>query len=295
MIFTQVENIHLHTSQALDTGTQMLLEKAFSPYKTTLRYYARETIKDLTLKYIGGFSTRLLHIILTNPQLLDLIKGHPEILRLLRDDTKVLNFAIKHPDLLVEFLKNPRKFIVGFIDLKKNFKENLKADEKVNLLIKLKNKNLDSLQKLADTTKVEINTIHENRILKINVNKEPHLLDAEIVAKAHIENPNTQGIIGKLKTFSRKNLNNTGLIPYDQELQPGLITTARAFALNPELLAILGATAATTNKTKIKNPAEKEFELETQSELENSRDETIKSITEICKGEPSTKITANLK
>ena len=289
MVFTQVENIHLHASPVLDTGTKMLLEKAFSPYKTTLRHNARELIKDSALKYIGSFSNRLLRLVLLNPSLLDLIKGNPWILRSLRDNTKLADFVIKHPDLLTEFLESPERFTPGFIDLKKLNNEKLKADEEANLFIKAKNKESASSQK----TKIEINTIQE--IPKARVIKKPHLLEAEIIAKAHIENPNTQGIIGTFKTFSRKSLKNIVSIPHDQELQPELITTARAFALNPELLAMIGAIAATTNKTKIKNPEEKEFELETQSELENSHDETIKSVSEINEIESEAKITANLK
>ena len=85
------------------------------------------------------------------------------------------------------------------------------------------------------------------------------------------------------------------MIPITQEPQSKPNTDIKTFALNPGLLGILAAIAASTNKTKVNNPSEKEFDIETQSELENTHEETIKGISEASGTELTSKITANLK
>jgi hypothetical protein len=130
---------------------------------------------------------------------------------------------------------------------------------------------------------------------KTKMSMESHKLEPAIIAKAHIENPNTRSSIGEFKLFSKNDLRKIPTVPNEQELQSSFNAAARAYALNPALFGIMSAISATVNYLKIKNSEEKQFETETQSELENAHEETLKEVSKVSSSDPTKRISTNLR
>ena len=274
MINTQVEKINPISSFEADKSLQLLLEKAYSPYKPTLKKQVRE---DSLLKYLYNYSKRLYELAIKNPNVLTLIKAHPEILNELYRNDKLLDFILRHPSMLEDYIKDPKKFTNAISEEGPAKTNKAQQSDSFNRNIKVKIKEQSLTNKEVNITK----NINENKTAAY----EPHELEPSIIAKAHIENPNTRASIGIFRNLSTNGLRN---------IESPTIST-RGFSSNPALAALLGAASATANFLKIKSSEEKRFETETQSELENSRQETLEEVSGVQRSETSNRISTKLQ
>ena len=279
-----------------DKKVEQIAHRIISPYKVTLKDSAQINLKDSLLREIASFSFNFLAIVLTTPALLNVIRGNVRILFLLKNN----------PDLLREVLKNPQKLydlkFSSSTEIKKALNP-LKYEKKENSS-NVKNSGAEKSYKkryLSETLNRNESVVKQPPVSKSsqNVNLKPHKLEAEVIAKAHVENPNINSGVGNFKSISRVDTKGTSHLPHDLELQPELVTTARAFVFDPRLQALLAPLTVISNKTKrLSNNSgdDDDFEVENSEErAESLKDLDIEKITEVTETQATSKINVNLK
>lgn len=286
MTFSPIESIHAFSAHDRSHDVQISkLHKSKNPFST-----------------VAGVNFELIQLARINPGILDMLRKNPAIIRLLNESPSLLQQLIKDPISLQRFLINPSDFL-SQLSKSKQFKSDLKpekqdksvAQEQLNSLVRSKQRKQDLMAKENITAKTEAKSTSQNQ-----VNSNPHRLESAIMAKAHVENPNTQRSLGEFRFLNRGDLRTSGLIPHDQELQPNLVTTARAFALNPDLLKMMSGEAIALNRTKklsgTGNPDDDDYEIENETEEAlSTKEEIIEKIIKVNNAEPVNKALAGLK
>jgi hypothetical protein len=281
-----IENIGPISQQGNERNLQLLLDRAYSPYKSTLRTQTRE---DSLIKYLRGISETFYGLIAGNPRFLALIRGNPLILTLLATNNKIIDIILNKPILLDKFLEDPEGFAEKLSAQIKPGETIPKKTEAVPIKLNQKiSQNLLDIQKAREALALEK---PKPRSLS---NYTLQRLHPPVIQKTQIENPNIQTSTGEFKTFTRgdyiKLAHSKGL-GTDQ----ANISNNKTFVSNPTLAGVLGALSAMVNFLKIKDSKEKGFEAETITEFENAKDGSLKEVSEISESEATTKISANLK
>lgn len=263
---------------------------------------ARNPISNLKNSSIVGANFELLTLARINPELFELLKGHPSLIKLLNENSKLVELLIKSPSSAEDLINDPQS-VLSKLSGQKQDKQTEKSTpdvNKLNSLIKSKERRQVVFQKANTVKQLQVRTTTQVNKQTEKVDLNPHRLESEIIAKAHVENPNTQKSLGEFRFISRVDLNKSGLIPHDQELQPNLVTTARAFALNPDLLKMMSGEALALNRTKklsmTGNPDDDDYEVENETEEAlNNKEDVIEEITKVNNAEPVNKILTGLK
>jgi hypothetical protein len=282
------ESIHsIHLSPQIDKGNAVLFERA------PLR-------RDSLFRELANISVDLYQMALTNRPFFNMLRMHPGLVYLLRTNPELLNVAIQNPTFLDELINEPQKFIKNKNLPKDEKADNLLAKNKVDGLAKSKTRKQVASEKADTLSKQSSVNNTQSKQVRLSVNLQPHKLESEVMAKAHVENPNTGIPVGDFRQLNRSLIKNSSAIPHDLELQPGLITNARAFALSPELLALMSAQAIATSRTKrlsmSGNPDDDDYEIENESEEAISAEkENIKAIHGVEASEPTHKVHSYIK
>ncbi len=312
---SHIEHISLDSAIVNDRNLQALTEKAFSPYKSTLKHNSKEAIKALISQQLGAISSELAELFILYPQIFELIKNNSKLLEFTNDNPKLLYFVLLNTSLIELIKVQPQ--LLKLLLSKPELIEMLKTDSRLLSFVTKDEKTLKSFLERPQEYLAEANTVNQpdsymrSKQKKVDfakdyytprrvqaktekINLMPHKLEPEIVAKAHIENPNTGIGVGAFRVVSGKNpFSSFKTVPFVKEQLP--YTASKIPLQNPQLLSILGAIAATINKSKVQNQSGKDFEVETPSEFESTRMEEIKSVSEVSESQGTSKLSANLK
>ena len=289
-----IQSIQL--SSQIEKGNAALFERASSPYKSTLRENVRAA--DPLFRQLANISIDLYQLALTNKGFFNVLRMHPNLVFLLRTNPKLLNVAIQNPTFLDELINEPQKFIQNKALSKDEKLDSVLMKNKSDELAKSKTRKQIVFEKADVLSKQSSVKNTQAKQLSTRANIQPHKLESEVMAKAHVENLNTGIPVGDFRQLNRSLLKSS-VVPHDLELQPGLITNARAFALSPELLALMSAQAIATSRTKklstTGNPDDDDYEVENESEESLTKEESIKEVIKVESAEPTHKIFPHIK
>lgn len=254
----------------------------------------------------------LLNILISNPELLTILEANPSLILLAITNSRFLVLLSKRPVLLRLVAANPKLFflllensdLLALLETKPSLLAMLGKNSELLAMVTARPELLSKKRSsLYETVENKTKLFQALRLIKesqkkiiINENKlaKDFLQSIILTAKAVMALARRTLLLlsrtfamvkTPLATFTNQRkvagLKPIKVLPLASKLQPNTVTMPNAQALNPALLAQLGAIAITTNKGRIIPMSGDIEELETQSERQLGSLEEIVPVHEV--------------